>query len=71
MTIILIIILYIIGAILSYGLAFAHMQGIYPEVAEKMYKEDRNFAVSMAVFSWIGVLVALGKGAGKYGLKFR
>lgn len=63
------VLFYLLGVVLAYGLTFADFQGRYPELAESTYEADKVFARIIAVFSWLGVIIALSHGAAKRGFK--
>lgn len=68
----LIVLMWLICSLLSYGAVFAHLQRQFPMFAKKDYEEDRNFALVMSIFGPIGLLTALMVTRGfKHGFKFR
>lgn len=68
----LILLLYLVGAVLSYGLTFAYFEREYPELTDEDYSKTRGLAFFFGLASWLGVAVALYKGDwGKHGLKYR
>lgn len=62
---------YLIGYIVLYGLIFAYMQGKYANIAEEDHSNDLSLALSLGVFSWVGVIIFIILSDLKYGLKFK
>ncbi len=63
---------YLILAVVIYGLTFAHFQREYPSIAESEVSDDREFALMMAVaapFSFPVVFCSCAKS--KHGLMYR
>jgi membrane protease YdiL (CAAX protease family) len=71
MIIILLILLYLIGYILCFGFTFSYLQKAYPLIAEDDYDADRNFALFISLFSWMGLFVSWFRGSWRYGVKYR
>ena len=70
--ILLVLIIWLICGILTYGITFAYMQEEYPLVAEIGYEADRNFAILLGICGPIGLLVSFFRsGFAKHGLKFK
>ena len=67
-----IIVGYIISAILTYGITFAHFQGEFPTLAEKNKKSDMGVACCFALLGPIGLITSfLSSDFAQHGLKFR
>jgi hypothetical protein len=45
--------------LLAYGVVFAHLQGEYPDLAQRDRQRDKNFALSIAWSGPIGLIVSL------------
>lgn len=70
------VILYVIQAVLIYGMTFGHFQGKWPSLASESYLDDRIVAVCMGLTAGLLPLVGLilifvlSEGA-KYGIRFK
>ena len=68
----LIIVIWIILSILTYGMHFAYFQRKYSIIAEEEYREDMAHAVLVAILSPISFwVIFFMTGFAKYGLKFK
>lgn len=67
-----ILIIWIICGILTYGIHFGYFQRKYPELAEKNYKKDMGDAILFGLTGPIGLCVSfLESGMAEHGLKFK
>ncbi len=66
-----IILVYVIGCIVAYGMLFAHLQRKWPMVAGCSYYKDILICIGLSLPSWISVITYLLMGIGGYGLKFK
>jgi hypothetical protein len=63
--------LWLLCGVLTYGGLFAHLQTKYPALAEDEYRGDRRYALLPSLFGPLGLLtVALATRGFKDGLKF-
>lgn len=58
-------------SVLTYGGEFAYFQREFSLIAGKNYDKDRRFALRMALFGPIGLLVVFVNTFFKHGLKFK
>lgn len=66
------LIIYIISAILTYGMAFADAQKRFPNTAKQYYKEDMGVSILFALLSPISTIILfLITGFAQNGLKFK
>lgn len=67
---IILIALWVLCAVVAYGLMFACFQNMFPELAEKDRCQDRTVALVMAVFGPVSlVTILLFFNRGQYGFK--
>jgi len=57
MTVIILIIVYIIGAILAYGRSLYYWQAKFPLLAKEQYVSDLRFSIFISLFSWASYFV--------------
>jgi len=63
--------LWLLCGVLTYGGLFAHLQTKYPALAEDEYRGDRRYAIVSSLFGPFGLLtIALATRCFKDGLKF-
>lgn len=67
---IVVLIVWIVTSVLTYGYNLAYYQRQYPGIAEEDYVRDVIFALSLSVFPLAGYLATLNLGKTKHGLKF-
>ena len=68
----LIIVIWIICGILTYGITFGYFQGGWPEISEKGYRQDMSFSVFFGLLGPIGLIISFFiSGFAEYGLKFK
>jgi len=76
MRIILLVCVYIICFIISYGLCFASLQNDFPLLKEEDYKKDLVFSIIISLFGPISIFAVImeclseKRSIFKYGLKF-
>jgi len=68
--IILIVLIYLVTVILSYGFVFAHLQQFDLGRAKKDYISDRNFSLRYSLKGPCALMYVYNNGFYKYGLKF-
>lgn len=47
--IVIIALIYLVGAVITYGIEFAYWQNIVPEYADEDYKQDRRVSIVMGI----------------------
>ena len=62
---------WLVCSVLSYGFLFASLQKSCPITAKENYKEDKRWAINQALFGPITLMMVLMNGAYKHGLKFK
>lgn len=55
----LIIVLYVITSVISYGGTFAHFQESYPLIAEEDYRKDMGVSILVSLIPFVGFIVSL------------
>lgn len=67
-----IIIVYLIFAVLTYGITLGYFQKRWPTVADMSYEKDMCFAIFLSLFQPAGLIMSFVlSNFCKYGLKFR
>ncbi len=66
------IVIYMITGIFGYGITFASMQGMFPDLAEEGYRGDFTFAVFVGLLGPVGLIAMLFMSSFvKHGLKWK
>lgn len=65
-------IIWLVGAVLAYGMSFAAFQKEYPKSSKADYWKDLTISIFTGLLSWIIVIFLILDGTfAKYGIKFK
>ncbi len=69
--IIMIVAIWVICGVFTYGLSFAYVQKEFSTIAERDYKKDKRYALYLGLLGIFSLIVVLFTNGIKHGLKFK